>query len=162
MHYFKPHWTERGNYRGVCCDFLWKIVKTSSRNVNTAITALVSKLTNEMTVKINQIKCDAKPKASYLTLSWAHCFCVQAAFLLPAQKRARTEGRRGGRERSGRGVCRTRVCTTHVKMTVCARVFCSVWASNYLKFPFLLHPSKNKTTSRANEEVFLWKRGTQE
>lgn len=123
----------------------WNYVTT----INT-ITALISKLTLEITGKMNQMKCDAEHKASYLNLSWARCFCVQAASGLPAQRRARTGA--GRRQCSGRGVYtdRTRVCTTHVKMTVCTRVFL---ASHYLKFlSFTPPPPKQNIPNQANEK----------
>ncbi len=102
---------------GQTCDFRWKTVKNPTTIV-ASITALVSKLTLEITGEINQMKCDAEPLLSSVFLC-AGCFSA-------ASREESKDRRRGGRrQRSGREVYagRTRVRTTHVKMTVCTRVW---------------------------------------
>lgn len=132
---------------GQTCDFRWKTVKNPTTIV-ASITALVSKLTLEITGEINQMKCDAEPLLSSVFLC-AGCFSA-------ASREESKDRRRGGRrQRSGREVYagRTRVRTTHVKMTVCTRVwdfFFFLWLCITSEVPFFLLPSSK--TNRANEK----------
>lgn len=113
-------------------DFLWKSDKNAATTVAT-ITALISKLTLEIAGKISQMKCDPEPLLSSVFLC-AGCFSAAS----PEEGKDRRWG--GRRQLSGREVYagRTRVCTTHVEMTVCTRVWFLFffWLRITLKVPF--------------------------
>lgn len=135
---------------------LWLSVKTAENpaSIFTSTTcAPIFKLTLEIAGRINQMKCDAEPKASYSNLSWTLCFC--AGCFSAASPEENTD--RGGEG----GVCRTRVCTTHVKMTVWTRAFVFFLLPIILSSLLILQPintffSKLRTASSQTRWGQFW------